>query len=113
MDRWPAAFFGKGLWDRAETLEGTVAAYNRIRGVKEIVLARGPHSIETWPASDRDYLRQRMAVGLAGLFLEAHPDPAQAKCDGPSALPLDKLEPFLTQVKALDDLVKSFPPLKI
>jgi hypothetical protein len=32
MDRWPAAFFGKGLWDRAETLEGTVAAYNRIRG---------------------------------------------------------------------------------
>eukprot|EP01035_Chromulina_nebulosa_P046536 gene46536-63044_t len=34
MDRWPAAFFGKGLWDRAETLEGTVAAYNRIRGLK-------------------------------------------------------------------------------
>lgn len=60
-----------------------------------------------------DLARAGMAVGLAGLFLEAHPDPAQAKCDGPSALPLDKLEPFLAQIKALDDLVKSFAPLKI
>ncbi|PZX25951.1 3-deoxy-D-manno-octulosonate 8-phosphate synthase [Cupriavidus phytorum] len=57
--------------------------------------------------------RSGMAVGLAGLFLEAHPDPANAKCDGPSALPLDKLEPFLAQVKAVDDLVKSFAPLHI
>ena len=54
-----------------------------------------------------------MAVGLAGLFLEAHPDPAQARCDGPSALPLEQLEPFLTQVKAIDDLVKGMPPLEI
>ncbi|MBP0623913.1 3-deoxy-8-phosphooctulonate synthase [Cupriavidus consociatus] len=57
--------------------------------------------------------RSGMAVGLAGLFLEAHPDPANARCDGPSALPLDKLEPFLAQVKAIDDLVKSLPPLNI
>lgn len=60
-----------------------------------------------------DLARAGMAVGLAGLFLEAHPDPDQAKCDGPSALPLDKLEPFLTQIKAVDDLVKSFAPLLI
>lgn len=60
-----------------------------------------------------DLARAGMAVGLAGLFLEAHPNPDQAKCDGPSALPLDKLEPFLTQIKAIDDLVKSFPPLQI
>lgn len=60
-----------------------------------------------------DLARSGMAVGLAGLFLEAHPDPAAALCDGPSALPLDLLEPFLTQVKAIDDLVKSFPPLNI
>lgn len=60
-----------------------------------------------------DLARAGMAVGLAGLFLEAHPNPDQAKCDGPSALPLDKLEPFLTQIKAIDDLVKSFPPIKI
>ena len=57
--------------------------------------------------------RAGRSVGLAGLFLEAHPDPDNAKCDGPSALPLDKLEPFLTEMKALDDLVKSFTPLDI
>ncbi|MGQ7244772.1 3-deoxy-8-phosphooctulonate synthase [Salinicola sp. V024] len=57
--------------------------------------------------------RAGMAVGIAGLFLEAHPDPDNARCDGPSALPLDKLEPFLAQVKAVDDLVKSLSPLEI
>ncbi|MFN3296873.1 3-deoxy-8-phosphooctulonate synthase [Caldimonas sp.] len=57
--------------------------------------------------------RAGMAVGLAGLFLEAHPNPDQAKCDGPSALPLDKLEPFLAQMKAIDALVKGFAPLHI
>lgn len=60
-----------------------------------------------------DLARSGLAVGLAGLFLEAHPDPDHARCDGPSALPLDQLEPFLAQLKALDDLVKSFPPLQI
>ncbi|GGC14639.1 2-dehydro-3-deoxyphosphooctonate aldolase [Oxalicibacterium flavum] len=60
-----------------------------------------------------DLARAGMGVGLAGLFLEAHPDPNVAKCDGPSALPLDKLAPFLTQLKRLDDLVKSFEPLQI
>ncbi len=55
--------------------------------------------------------RAGMAAGLAGLFLEAHPDPDNAKCDGPSALRLEKLEPFLQQIKAIDDLVKSFEPL--
>jgi len=60
-----------------------------------------------------DLARAGMAVGLAGLFLEAHPNPDQAKCDGPSALPLDKLEPFLAQIKALDDLIKGFQPLVI
>ncbi|GED21085.1 3-deoxy-8-phosphooctulonate synthase [Halomonas halmophila] len=57
--------------------------------------------------------RAGVAVGLAGLFLEAHPDPANAKCDGPCALPLNQLAPFLTQLKALDDLVKGFDPLRI
>ncbi|MBB5608622.1 MULTISPECIES: 3-deoxy-8-phosphooctulonate synthase [unclassified Janthinobacterium] len=60
-----------------------------------------------------DLARAGLAVGIAGLFLEAHPDPDNARCDGPSALPLDQLEPFLTQLKALDDLVKSFAPLNI
>lgn len=55
--------------------------------------------------------RAGMATGLAGLFLEAHPDPDHAKCDGPCALRLSQLEPFLTQLKQLDDLVKGFAVL--
>ena len=54
-----------------------------------------------------------MALGIAGLFLEAHPDPDSALCDGPSALPLNQLEPFLQQVKAVDALVKAQPELTI
>ena len=57
--------------------------------------------------------RAGMSQGIAGLFLEAHPDPDKALCDGPCALPLDKLEPFLAQMKAMDDLVKGFAPLEI
>ncbi|MFC0179431.1 3-deoxy-8-phosphooctulonate synthase [Thorsellia kenyensis] len=57
--------------------------------------------------------RAGMAVKIAGLFLESHPSPDTAKCDGPSALPLAKLEAFLTQMKAIDDLVKSFEDLDI
>lgn len=57
--------------------------------------------------------RAGMAVGVAGLFLEAHPNPDQAKCDGPSALPLSALEPFLAQMKAIDDVCKSLPVLDI
>jgi 2-dehydro-3-deoxyphosphooctonate aldolase (KDO 8-P synthase) len=57
--------------------------------------------------------RSGMALGLAGLFLEAHRDPDHARCDGPSALPLAALEPFLTQIKAVDELVKGFPELDI
>tara|TARA_R110001592_G_scaffold6774_13_gene36880 strand:- start:21373 stop:22224 length:852 start_codon:yes stop_codon:yes gene_type:complete len=57
--------------------------------------------------------RAGMALGIAGLFLEAHPDPDKAKCDGPSALPLSALAPFLEHMKAVDDTVKSLPTLDI
>jgi hypothetical protein len=60
MHHWPAAFFAKGLWDRAESLEGTIAAYDRVRGLKEIVVVRGPHSIEPWPQEEVDRVRDRM-----------------------------------------------------
>lgn len=53
--------------------------------------------------------RAGMSQGLAGLFLEAHPDPDRALCDGPCALPLDRLGDFLAQMKAIDDLVKAMP----
>ncbi|PTB85687.1 3-deoxy-8-phosphooctulonate synthase, partial [Pseudidiomarina aestuarii] len=55
--------------------------------------------------------RSGLALGLAGLFIEAHPNPDEALCDGPCALPLNKLEPYLQQMQAVDQLVKSFQPL--
>lgn len=55
--------------------------------------------------------RAGMATGLAGLFLEAHPEPEVAKCDGPCALRMRQLEPFLSQLKQIDDLVKGFSVL--
>jgi 2-dehydro-3-deoxyphosphooctonate aldolase (KDO 8-P synthase) len=54
-----------------------------------------------------------MSQGIGGLFLESHPNPSEAKCDGPCALPLDKLEDFLAQAKAMDDLVKSLPEIEV
>lgn len=54
-----------------------------------------------------DLTRAVLAIGIAGIFIEAYEDPDKAKCDGPSALPFDKLEQFLSQAKAIDDLVKS------
>lgn len=55
--------------------------------------------------------RSGIALGIAGLFLEAHPDPDKALCDGPCALRLDLLRPYLQQMKAVDDLVKGFSEL--
>ena len=55
--------------------------------------------------------RAGMATGLAGPFLEAHPNPEAAKCDGPCALRMSQLEPFLRQLKQIDELVKGFEVL--
>lgn len=60
-----------------------------------------------------DLTRAVMAIGIAGLFIEAYEDPDQAKCDGPSAIPFNKLEEFLVQAKAVDDLVKSMDLVEI
>jgi len=62
MNQWPAVFFAKGLWDRAESLEGTIAAYDRVHGLKEIVVVRGPHAMETWPQQEQDRVRDRMVA---------------------------------------------------
>jgi 2-dehydro-3-deoxyphosphooctonate aldolase (KDO 8-P synthase) len=66
-------------------------------------------------AGRRETVRELALAGMsqkiAGLFLEAHPEPEQALCDGPCALRLNQLEPFLQQMKEMDDLVKSFETL--
>jgi len=70
-----------------------------------------PDSADGRRAQAAALARSGIALGIAGLFLEAHPDPDSALCDGPCALPLEALEPFLEQMVAVDRLVKSFPPL--
>ena len=50
--------------------------------------------------------RAAVASGIAGLFMETHPDPANAKSDGPNAWPLDRMEGLLTTLKAIDETVK-------
>ena len=60
-----------------------------------------------------DLTRAVLAIGIAGIFIEAYEDPDKAKCDGPSALPFDKLDEFITQAKQIDDLVKSMQLVEI
>lgn len=57
--------------------------------------------------------RAGVATGIAGLFVEAHPDPDRALCDGPCALPLARLGEFLGQMKLLDGVVKHLDPIDI
>ena len=56
--------------------------------------------------------RAAVAVGVSGLFMETHPDPANAKSDGPNAVPLDRLKELLTQLKSIDEVVKAQPFLE-
>ena len=56
--------------------------------------------------------RSGMAIGIAGLFLETHPNPDEALCVGQCPLPLNALKPYLEQMLAIDQLVKSFAPLQ-
>lgn len=76
-----------------------------------------PGALATATGGRREYVfelaRSGMSVGLSALFLEAHPDPDNALCDGPSALPLKHLGAFLDQMKAIDELVKNFNTVKI
>ena len=65
----------------------------------------------------REYVLSLAKAGIsqsiAGLFLEAHPDPDKAQCDGPCALPLSVLDEFLKQVKDLDNFIKCQDDLEI
>jgi len=56
--------------------------------------------------------RAAVAVGISGLFMETHPDPANAKSDGPNAWPLDRMEALLKTLKNLDEATKAAPFLE-
>lgn len=60
-----------------------------------------------------DLTRACMAIGMAGLFIEGHENPDEAKCDGPSAIPFSHLKLFLEQAKAIDDVVKSMSLVRL
>ena len=60
-----------------------------------------------------DLAKAATSIGIAGLFLETHPNPDKARCDGPCALPLKNLKGFLEQINNIDKLVKTFPNIEI
>ena len=60
-----------------------------------------------------DLAKAAISLKIAGLFLESHPEPNKALCDGPSALPIHLLEEFLYQIKQIDTLVKKQVDLDI
>ncbi len=104
----------------ATTICGGYAGYGRYEdhGAGKVIFD-ATHALQrpggrTDPADGRrqqafQLARSGMALGIAGLFLgRRNPELAEAKCDGPCALPLDKLEVYLEQMKAVDSLVKSF-----
>jgi hypothetical protein len=62
LHKWPALFIGRGLWDYAESLEGAIAAYDRVQGPKELVVVRGPHPFETWPEEEQERVGERMVA---------------------------------------------------
>ncbi len=56
--------------------------------------------------------RAAIGVGVAGIFMETHPNPAKALSDGPNAVPLHRMKALLTQLVAIDRTVKSQPYLE-
>ena len=86
------------------------------------VVFDGTHSVQlpggqgTSSGGQREFIpvlaRAAVAVGISGLFMETHPDPANAKSDGPNAWPLDRMEELLQTLKSLDDVVKAGPLLE-
>ena len=60
--KWPAAFYARGLWDYAASLQGTIDSYDRVKGLKELVVVRGPHPFETWPDEEKARVTARMVA---------------------------------------------------
>jgi 2-dehydro-3-deoxyphosphooctonate aldolase (KDO 8-P synthase) len=90
-----------------------------MRGTGCPVVFDATHSVQlpggkgTASGGEREYVpvlaRAAVAAGIAGLFMETHPDPAKALSDGPNAWPLDRMASLLTTLKELDRAVKKQP----
>lgn len=68
IDKWPAAFFARGLWDYAASLQGTVESYRRVQGPKELVVVRAPHPYEVWPEVEQQRVRDRLVIFATGVI---------------------------------------------
>jgi pimeloyl-ACP methyl ester carboxylesterase len=68
IDTWPAAFFARGLWDYAASLQGTVESYRRVQGPRELVVIRAPHPFEVWPEIEQARVRERMVAFATGVI---------------------------------------------
>ena len=62
VSKWPALFIGRGLWDYASSLEGSIDTINRVKGLKELLVVRAGHPVETWPREEQDRVMVRMVV---------------------------------------------------
>jgi hypothetical protein len=62
VSKWPALFIGRGLWDYASSLEGSIDTINRVKGLKELMVVRAGHPVETWPREEQDRVMVRMVA---------------------------------------------------
>ena len=69
VHKWPGAFFARGLWCYAASLEGTMDSYSRVNGPKELVVVRGPHPYETWPDQEKERVQAR-AIAFAQAVIQ-------------------------------------------
>ena len=92
----------RGLSIMAET--GCPVVFDATHSVQQ------PGGLGERSGGQREYVpllaRAAVAAGVAGVFMETHPDPDQALSDGPNALPLDQFEPLVARLQAIDAVVK-------
>jgi hypothetical protein len=67
---WPSALFARGLWCYADGLEGEMDAYSRVKGLKDLIVVRGPHAFETWPPQEKARVTQRMIAYARAVVLQ-------------------------------------------
>jgi hypothetical protein len=66
---WPSAFFARGLWCYADGLEGEIDSYSRVNGLKDLVVVRGPHPFESWPAEEKARVEERLIAYARAVVL--------------------------------------------
>lgn len=77
ISKWPSAYFARGLWCYADGLEGTMDAYSRVRGLKELDVVRGPHTYETWPEPEKRRIQDRIIAYARAVVLQRRSIPGQ------------------------------------